>query len=170
MSLLSVPGAKEVVIELNSLSKSQNMAGWRVGTLTGAKERVDEVLRFKSNMDSGMFLPVQLAAAKALSLGKDWYDGVNAVYRDRRSKVFELLELLGCAFSRDQVGMFVWAKIPAGYADGYAMSDRILQGAGVFITPGGIFGPAGAGYVRVSLCSTTARLQESIDRIEKKKI
>ena len=170
MSLLSVPGAKEVVIELNSLSKSQNMAGWRVGTLAGAKERVDEVLRFKSNMDSGMFLPVQLAAAKALSLGKDWYDSVNAVYRDRRGKVFELLELLGCVFSRDQVGMFVWAKIPPAYADGYALSDRVLHEAGVFITPGGIFGPAGQGYVRVSLCSTTARLQESIDRIEKKKI
>jgi LL-diaminopimelate aminotransferase len=170
MSLLSVPGAKEVVIELNSLSKSQNMAGWRVGTLVGAKERVEEVLRFKSNMDSGMFLPIQLAAAKALSLGKDWYDSVNAVYRDRRGKVFELLELLGCAFSKDQVGMFVWAKIPTTYADGYALSDRVLHGAGVFITPGGIFGPAGMGYVRVSLCSTTARLQESIDRIQKQKI
>jgi LL-diaminopimelate aminotransferase len=170
MSLLSVPGAKEVVIELNSLSKSQNMAGWRVGTLTGAKERVDEVLRFKSNMDSGMFLPVQLAAAKALSLGKDWYDSVNAVYRDRRGKVFELLELLGCVFSRDQVGMFVWAKIPSGYADGYALSDRVLHGAGVFITPGGIFGPAGMGYVRVSLCSTKEKLQESIERIQKEKI
>jgi LL-diaminopimelate aminotransferase len=170
MSLLAVPGAKETVIELNSLSKSQNMAGWRVGTLSGAKERVDEVLRFKSNMDSGMFLPIQLAAAKALSLGKDWYDGVNAVYRDRRGKVFELLELLGCAFSRDQVGMFVWAKIPPTYADGYALSDRVLHGAGVFITPGGIFGPAGEGYVRVSLCSTKERLQESIDRIQKEKI
>jgi LL-diaminopimelate aminotransferase len=170
MSLLAVPGAKEAVIELNSLSKSQNMAGWRVGTLSGAKERVDEVLRFKSNMDSGMFLPVQLAAAKALSLGKDWYDSVNEVYRDRRGKVFELLELLGCAFSRDQVGMFVWAKIPPAYADGYALSDRVLHGAGVFITPGGIFGPAGEGYVRVSLCSTKERLQESIDRIQKEKI
>ncbi len=121
-------------------------------------------------MDSGMFLPVQLAAAKALSLGKDWYDSVNAVYRDRRGKVFELLELLGCVFSRDQVGMFVWAKIPAGYGDGYALSDRVLHGAGVFITPGGIFGPAGMGYVRVSLCSTTAKLQESIERVQKEKI
>jgi aspartate/methionine/tyrosine aminotransferase len=121
-------------------------------------------------MDSGMFLPVQLAAAKALSLGKDWYDGVNAVYRDRRGKVFELLELLGCDFSRDQVGMFVWAKIPAAYGDGYALSDQVLHGTGVFITPGGIFGPAGTGYVRVSLCSTTAKLQESIDRIQKGKI
>jgi aspartate/methionine/tyrosine aminotransferase len=167
MSLLSAPGAKEVVIELNSLSKSQNMAGWRVGTLAGAKERIDEVLRFKSNMDSGMFLPVQLAAATALSLGKDWYDSVNAVYRERRGFVFGLLELLNCDFSRDQVGMFVWAKIPGEYTDGYALSDKVLHGAGVFITPGGIFGPAGEGYVRVSLCSTKEKLQESIDRIKK---
>jgi len=167
MSLLSVPGSKEVVIELNSLSKSQNMAGWRVGSLSGAKERIDEVLRFKSNMDSGMFLPVQLAAVKALSLGKDWYDGVNAVYRERRTKVFELLELLDCAFSREQVGLFVWAKIPAKHKDGYALSDAALYGAGVFITPGGIFGPAGNGYVRVSLCSTKEKLQESIDRLKK---
>ncbi|HTI94432.1 MAG TPA: aminotransferase class I/II-fold pyridoxal phosphate-dependent enzyme [Puia sp.] len=166
MSLLSVPGAKDVVIELNSLSKSQNMAGWRVGTLSGAKERIDEVLRFKSNMDSGMFLPVQLAAAKALSLGKDWYDSVNAVYRERRGFVFGLLELLKCEFSRDQVGMFVWAKIPAGYKDGFELSDKVLHGAGVFITPGGIFGPAGHGYVRVSLCSTKEKLQESIERIK----
>jgi LL-diaminopimelate aminotransferase len=166
MSLLSVPGAKEVVIELNSLSKSQNMAGWRVGSLSGAKGRIDEVLRFKSNMDSGMFLPVQLAAAKALSLGKDWYDGVNAVYRERRTKVFGLLELLNCEFSREQVGLFVWAKIPGKYKDGYALSDAALYGTGVFITPGGIFGPAGDGYVRVSLCSTKEKLQESIDRIK----
>ena len=165
MSLLSVPGAKDVVIELNSLSKSQNMAGWRVGTLVGAKQRIDEVLRFKSNMDSGMFLPVQLAAAKALSLGKDWYDSVNAVYRARRGKVFDLLDLLGCDFSKDQVGMFVWAAIPAAYKDGYALSDRVLYEAGVFITPGGIFGPAGEKYVRVSLCATEEKIQESIDRV-----
>jgi LL-diaminopimelate aminotransferase len=165
MSLLGVPGAKDVVIELNSLSKSQNMAGWRVGILSGAKERIDEVLRFKSNMDSGMFLPVQLAAAKALSLGKDWYDSVNAVYRERRKKVFELLELLHCGFSREQAGMFVWAKIPASYKNGFELSDRVLQGANVFITPGGIFGSEGEGYVRVSLCSTGEKLQESIERV-----
>jgi aspartate/methionine/tyrosine aminotransferase len=165
MSLLSAPGARDVVIELNSLSKSQNMAGWRVGTLVGAKQRIDEVLRFKSNMDSGMFLPIQLAAAKALSLGKDWYDSVNAIYRARRGKVFDLLELLGCDFGKDQVGMFVWAAIPASYKDGYALSDRVLYEAGVFITPGGIFGPAGEKYVRVSLCSTEEKLQESIGRI-----
>jgi LL-diaminopimelate aminotransferase len=166
MSLLATPGAKEVVIELNSLSKSQNMAGWRVGTLSGAKERIDEVLRFKSNMDSGMFLPVQLAAAKALSLGKDWYDSVNAVYGERRGYVFELLELLKCGFSKDQVGMFVWAKIPSGSADGFALSDRVLYEAGVFITPGEIFGPAGVGYVRVSLCTPVEKLKDSINRIK----
>jgi aspartate/methionine/tyrosine aminotransferase len=165
MSLLAVDGAKEVVIELNSLSKSQNMAGWRVGTLAGAKQRIDEVLRFKSNMDSGMFLPVQLAAAKALSLGKEWYGGVNEVYRARRVKVLDLLEQLGCTFSREQAGLFVWAKVPVTYKDGYALSDRVLYEAGVFITPGGIFGAAGEGYVRVSLCSTGEKLQESIQRV-----
>ena len=166
MSLLSVPGARDVVIELNSLSKSQNMAGWRVGTLSGAKERIDEVLRFKSNMDSGMFLPVQLAAAKALSLGKDWYDSVNAVYRERRGYVFELLELLKCSFSKQQVGMFVWAKIPSGYKDGFALSDRVLYDAGVFITPGGIFGSEGDGYIRVSLCTPVDKFKESLNRIK----
>lgn len=110
MSLLSVEGAMEVVVELNSLSKSQNMAGWRVGTLCGAKERIEEVLRFKSNMDSGMFLPLQLAAAKALGLPKEWYDQVNAVYRARRTKVFELLTLLKCVYDEKQAGMFVWAR------------------------------------------------------------
>jgi LL-diaminopimelate aminotransferase len=170
MSLLSVPGSKETVIELNSLSKSQNMAGWRVGVMVGAKERIDEVLRFKSNMDSGMFLPVQLAAAKALSLGKEWYDGVNAVYRKRRVKVFELLQLLDCPFSRDQVGMFVWAEVPAEVESGFALSDLVLHGAGVFITPGGIFGQAGERYVRVSLCSPEEMLQESIERVKNYKI
>jgi LL-diaminopimelate aminotransferase len=165
MSLLAVEGAREVVIELNSLSKSQNMAGWRVGTLAGAKQRIDEVLRFKSNMDSGMFLPVQLAAAKALSLGKEWYESVNEVYRTRRVRVFELLEQLGCAFSGEQAGLFVWARVPGTYKDGYALSDRVLYEAGVFITPGGIFGAAGEGYVRVSLCSTGEKLQESIQRV-----
>lgn len=166
MSLLSVPGAKDTVIELNSLSKSQNMAGWRVGMLSGAKERIDEVLRFKSNMDSGMFLPAQLAAAKALGLTKEWYDGVNEAYRKRRNKVFDLLRLLNCTFSTDQAGMFVWAKIPGEYKDGFALSDAILYNANVFITPGGIFGSAGNGYVRVSLCSTEEKFQESISRIQ----
>jgi LL-diaminopimelate aminotransferase len=167
LSLLGVKGAKEVVIELNSLSKSHNMAGWRVGVLCGAKERIDEVLRFKSNMDSGMFLPVQLAAAKALSLDKSWYDEVNEVYKSRRGKARELLELLGCTFSLDQVGMFLWAKIPEGYADGFELSDRILQQSRVFITPGGIFGSAGDGFLRISLCSPREKFETSIERIKK---
>jgi aspartate/methionine/tyrosine aminotransferase len=165
MSLLSVQGAKEVVIELNSLSKSQNMAGWRVGMLCGAKERIDEILRFKSNMDSGMFLPVQLAAAKALSLGKAWYDDINTIYAARREKVFELLSILNANFSKTQVGMFVWAKIPEKYKDGYALSDDILYNANVFITPGGIFGSAGNEYIRVSLCGSIERFEEAINRI-----
>ncbi|WP_332736968.1 pyridoxal phosphate-dependent aminotransferase [Flavihumibacter sp.] len=167
LSLLSVPGAKDVVVELNSLSKSQNMAGWRVGMLAGAKERIDEIIRFKSNMDSGMFLPVQLAAAKALELGEDWYNSINAIYRKRRELVFDLLEMLNCSFDKNQVGMFVWAKIPNEYVDGYALSDKVLYEADVFITPGGIFGSAGNGYIRVSLCSPEEKLMEAINRVKK---
>ena len=165
MSLLSVEGAKDCVIELNSLSKSQNMAGWRVGMLCGAKERIEEVLRFKSNMDSGMFLPVQLAAAKALGLGKDWYDDVNKVYKERREKVFELLDLLKCKFSKEQAGMFVWAKIPSKYKTGFELSDDVLYNSNVFITPGGIFGDSGDKYLRVSLCAPVEKFEEAIWRI-----
>jgi LL-diaminopimelate aminotransferase len=166
VSLLSADGARDVVIELNSLSKSQNMAGWRVGVLVGAKERIDEVLRFKSNMDSGMFLPVQLAAAKALSLDKSWYNSVNSVYADRRKKVFHLLDLLGCTYSKQQVGMFVWARIPGNYKSGFELSDEVLYESNVFITPGGIFGNAGDAYIRVSLCSPVEKLDEAISRCE----
>ncbi len=166
MSILSIEGAKETAIELNSLSKSQNMAGWRVGMLVGAKERIDEVLRFKSNMDSGMFLPAQLAAATALGLPKSWYDSVNEVYRQRRDLVFGLLGLLNCRFSTTQAGMFVWASIPEGYKDGFALSDEVLYNANVFITPGGIFGSAGNNYIRVSLCSSEEKLRESISRVQ----
>jgi LL-diaminopimelate aminotransferase len=165
-SLLAVPGAKDIAVELNSLSKSHNLAGWRVGVLSGAKERIDEVLRFKSNMDSGMFLPAQLAAAKALQLPKSWYEEVNAVYKKRREKVFELLDLLQCVYDKNQAGMFVWAKIPPSYKTGYEVSDEVLYNTGVFITPGGIFGKAGDGYIRVSLCSAEERFAESIQRIK----
>ena len=166
-SLLSIEGAKEVVMELNSLSKSQNMAGWRVGMLVAAKERIDEVLRFKSNMDSGMFLPLQLAAATALGLDKSWYDSVNAIYRQRREKVFELLDVLECVYSKNQAGMFIWAKIPAGYKDGYALSDEVLYKSNVFITPGGIFGSAGDGFIRVSLCGSIEKFEEAIRRVSR---
>ena len=167
MSLLSVDGAKDVAIELNSLSKSHNMAGWRIGLLAGAKQRIDEVLRFKSNMDSGMFLPSQLAAARALQLGEDFHAEVNKVYRARREKVVELLQLLQCNFDEKQAGLFVWASLPHGYKDGYELSDKVLYESNVFITPGGIFGTAGDKYIRVSLCSSIEKITEAIERIKK---
>jgi aspartate/methionine/tyrosine aminotransferase len=169
-SLLSADGAKEVVIELNTLSKSHNMAGWRVGMLCASKERVDEVLRFKSNMDSGMFLPVQLAAATALSLGEDWHRQLNKVYEERRQKVYELLDVLHCSYSKLQAGLFLWAKIPAGFEDGFQLSDSVLEKAAVFITPGGIFGSAGNKYIRISLCAKTEKFEEAIERIQNKGI
>ncbi len=165
MSMLSIKGAKDGVIELNSLSKSHNMAGWRVGMLCGAKEKIEEVLRFKSNMDSGMFLPVQLAAAKALSLGQDWYDQVNSVYRKRREKVFQLLDSLNCEYSKEQAGLFVWAKIDNPFKNSYECSDHVLHTSYVFITPGGIFGNAGEKYIRVSLCATEEKIEEARHRI-----
>lgn len=165
-SLMSVEGAKDVAIELNSFSKSSNMAGWRVGMLIGNQERVNEILRFKSNMDSGMFLPLQMAAVKALALDKDWYTDLNNIYRARRAKVYVLLDLLNCTYDINHVGMFVWAKIPQQYEDGYQLSDKILSESAVFITPGGIFGSAGNSYIRVSLCTSEEKLQEAIDRIK----
>ncbi|ETZ24149.1 pyridoxal phosphate-dependent aminotransferase [Pedobacter sp. V48] len=165
VSLLEVPGAKEVVLELNSLSKSHNMAGWRIGMLCGSKERIEEVLRFKSNMDSGMFQPLQMAAAKALSLGAEWYSSINSIYSERRDKVYRILDILGCSYELKQVGLFVWAKIPDHYQDAYALSDEILYGANVFLTPGGIFGSQGNRYIRISLCGDLSRFEQAISRI-----
>ncbi|SHM13763.1 Aspartate/methionine/tyrosine aminotransferase [Chitinophaga jiangningensis] len=166
VSLLQEEGAMDVVLELNSLSKSSNMAGWRVGMLVGKAEFLNEVLRFKSNMDSGMFQPLQMAAVKALELGKDWYDSLNAIYRARREKVFQLLDMLHCEYDKNQVGMFVWAKIPATSQSGYELSDKVLYDARVFITPGGIFGSNGNGYIRVSLCQDVKVFDEAISRIQ----
>jgi len=165
MSILRIDGAKQCAVELNSLSKSHNMAGWRVGMLCGAAERIEEVLRFKSNMDSGMFLPIQLAAARGLSLGKEWYEQVNSVYVKRRKKVYQLLDALACRYSAKQAGLFVWARIPNGFNDGYDCSDHVLHNSRVFITPGGIFGSEGNNYVRVSLCATEEKIDEAIRRI-----
>ncbi|MGZ5255761.1 MAG: pyridoxal phosphate-dependent aminotransferase [Flavitalea sp.] len=165
-SILSIPGAREVAVELNSLSKSHNMAGWRIGMLCGSADKIDAVLRFRSNMDSGMFLPVQLAAAKALSLEKDWYDGINSVYRKRKEKaVFLVKNILGCTVEENQAGLFVWAKVPEIHTSGYALSDEVLHAAKVFITPGGIFGNAGDAFIRISLCSTEEKFDEAIERI-----
>ncbi|PHK98910.1 aminotransferase [Neolewinella marina] len=163
-SILSVPGAREVALELSSLSKAQNMAGWRVGVLAGAEAYLKTVLRFKSNMDSGMFLPVQEAATVALGLGREWYDRLNATYRERREVAFRIMDTLGCSYRRDQVGLFVWAKCPGGI-DGYGTCDRALYENQVFITPGGIFGPAGDEYVRISLCSPVPVLEEALSRL-----
>lgn len=168
-SLLAIAGAKGVAIELNSLSKSSNMAGWRIGMLVAAEERINEILRFKSNMDSGMFLPMQLAAAKALSLETSWYDKLNESYRKRREKVYEIMDMLGCIYSKKQVGLFVWAKIPDTFESAYQLSDSILERAKVFITPGGIFGTAGNQYIRISLCAKEDVLEEAIARIKEVK-
>jgi len=165
ISILSIPGSKDVAIELNSFSKTFNMAGWRIGMLLGASERISEVLRFKSNMDSGMFYPLQMAASKALSLDTDWYTELNKVYRKRREKVYELLDLLNCTYDKNQVGMFTWAKIADKYEDAYVLTDEILDKSRVFITPGGIFGSQGENHIRISLCAPESIFIEAIKRI-----
>ncbi|MCL7987188.1 aminotransferase class I/II-fold pyridoxal phosphate-dependent enzyme [Sphingobacterium sp. lm-10] len=166
MSIMAVEGAKDVAIELNSLSKSANMAGWRLGMLVAHPDRIDEILRFKSNMDSGMFFPLQAAAAVALSLDQSWYDELNTTYRERREKVFSIMDLLGCSYQKDQVGLFVWAKVPDEIKDAYALTDKVLYDANVFITPGGIFGEAGSQYIRISLCATVETFDQAIGRIQ----
>lgn len=166
LSLLEVDGAMDVAIELNSLSKSSNMAGWRIGMLVANATRIGEILRFKSNMDSGMFLPVQHAAAKALSLDKSWYESLNKEYTARRIKVYEIMDLLGCQYNQNQVGLFVWAKIPSQYENSYILADDVLYKSKVFITPGGIFGSAGEQYIRISLCGKIETLEAAIERLK----
>ena len=165
-SIMSVEGALDIAIELNSLSKSSNMAGWRIGMLIANENRIAEILRFKSNMDSGMFLPLQLAAVKALNLNKSWYTQLNDEYRARRKKVFEIMDLLGCQYDLNQVGLFVWAKIASPYKDCYELSDKVLYDAKVFITPGGIFGSAGDQFIRISLCANQATIEKAIARLK----
>lgn len=166
LSILSIEGALDVAIELNSLSKTANMAGWRVGMLLANENRINEILRFKSNMDSGMFLPLQLAAAKALSLDSAWHEANNAIYAERREKVFEIMDLLDCKYDKDQVGLFIWGRIPAVYKNSYELTDTSLNKAQVFITPGGIFGSEGEQYIRISLCSPIETLETAILRLK----
>ena len=167
MSLLAVEGAKDVVIELNSLSKSHNMAGWRIGVIFGAKSRIDEIIRFKSNMDSGMFLPLQEAAVVALRLDDEWYDEVNGGYYSREKRACELVDVLGCSYREGQAGLFIWARLPSDFdGDCYAFTEKILYTCGVFLTPGGIFGSEGDKYIRVSLCATEEVLERAILRIK----
>ncbi|MCC6461061.1 MAG: aminotransferase class I/II-fold pyridoxal phosphate-dependent enzyme [Saprospiraceae bacterium] len=166
ISILRAEGAFETALELNSLSKSHNLAGWRVGLVAGHAEHLQAILRFKSNMDSGQFQPVQLAAARALQLPEAWYQGLNDTYRERQGHAFALLKTLGCRFDEQQQGMFVWAEIPKGFRDGYDLSDRLLYEQDLFLTPGGIFGSAGDAYIRVSLCSPSAVLAEAQQRAQ----
>ncbi len=166
LSMLSLPGAIDYVLELNSLSKSHNMAGWRVGMLMASAQHISDVLTFKSNMDSGMFLPIQYAAAAALSKDEEWFFQLNAIYKQRREYVYQLLDSIGCTYSKTQNGLFVWAKIPIAYKDGFALSDALLYNCNVFITPGGIFGKNGKGYVRVSLCSNEAIIKQALNQIK----
>ncbi len=164
-SILSIPGAEEVALELNSLSKSHNMAGWRLGWVAGKKEYVDDVLRVKSNMDSGMFLPLQHAAAEALNAGEDWFNDVNKLYTDRKIIAQKILDELKCNYTTDQSGLFVWAKAPDGILDVERWIDEILYATKVFITPGFIFGDAGKRFIRISLCSSVDALEEALQRI-----
>ena len=168
LSLLSVEGAKECAIELNSLSKSHNMAGWRIGMIGGRKEWIDQIMRFKSNMDSGQFLPMQEAAAEALALGDEWYAELNDEYYAREEYGYRLLDALGCTYRKGQAGLFIWAELPKAFeGDCYAFSDRVLERCGVFVTPGGIFGSEGNRYIRISLCAKREQLAEAIEAIEK---
>ncbi len=167
LSIFQVPGAREVALELNSMSKSHNMAGWRVGWVAGEQEYLQMILRVKSNMDSGMFLPVQRAAIRALSLSDSWYEKNLGVYQHRRKAANRIFDILDCTYEDGQGGMFTWARVPDRVDDTEKWVDRILEKAGVFITPGHIFGSQGNRYVRISLCSSDHLLEEAAERIDK---
>ncbi len=165
MSLLQVPGAKDVAIEMNSLSKSHNMAGWRVAMLASNPRFVSWVQKVKSNVDSGQFRPVMLAAAKALDSPRSWYDDLNARYAARRVIAEEIMRTLGCSFDPKQRGMFLWGRIPDSEESGEALADRLLYEARVFIAPGFIFGSNGRRYIRISLCADERNLRRALQRI-----
>jgi aspartate/methionine/tyrosine aminotransferase len=160
-SLLAVDGAKETALELNSLSKSHSMAGWRIGMVAGKSEYIKNILKVKSNMDSGMFLPMQMAAVEALNNPESWYDTVNEVYIRRRKIVEEIMEILNCKYDKTQVGLFVWGSIPEEINNCEAYIED------VFITPGFIFGINGERYLRISLCANENRLKEAKERLLK---
>ena len=166
LSILSIPGAKDCCIEFNSMSKSHNMPGWRIGMLASNAEFVQWILKVKSNIDSGMYRAMQLAAATALQAEQDWYDGNNRNYRNRRKIAGEIMDVLGCTYDEKQVGMFLWGKIPDKYSDVEELTERILHQARVFITPGFIFGSNGKRYIRISLCCKDDKLAEALRRIK----
>lgn len=162
VSLLQVEGAKDIAMELNSLSKSHNMAGWRVGMLAASEQRITEVLRFKSNMDSGMFLPLQLAAATALGLGQQWYDSQNEEYYRREELGKAIFDVLGLEYAENQAGLFLWGRLPKGQ-NCYDFCDHLLYEKGIFLTPGGIFGSEGESYMRLSLCAPQQVLENVLE-------
>jgi LL-diaminopimelate aminotransferase len=166
LSLLSIEGAKDIALELNSLSKSHNMAGWRVGMVAGHSEYIKTILKVKSNMDSGMFLAMQKAAVEALGNQESWYGLINSVYIKRRRIVEEIMKLLNCSYDKSQVGLFIWGRIPEEIEECETYVEDILMKALVFITPGFIFGKNGERYIRISLCATEEKLNEAKKRIE----
>lgn len=163
-SILQIPGAREIAVELNSLSKSHNMAGWRMGMAASNPEFISWILKVKSNIDSGQFRPMMKAAVKALELPDEWYEEVNSHYRRRRRIAERIMDALGCAYDPKQVGLFVWGRIPEGEESSERFADRILEGADVFVTPGFIFGSEGERYIRISLCTTESRMEEALKR------
>lgn len=166
MSLLQVEGARDIAIEMNSMSKSHNMAGWRVAMLASNPTFISWILKVKSNIDSGQFRPVMLAAVKGLEAGKEWYDDVNATYAARRKVAEEIMTELGCTFDSRQTGLFLWGRIPDSVESSEALADSVLYNARVFITPGFIFGSNGTRYVRISLCATEQNMRRALDRIK----
>ena len=167
LSILSVPGAKDICIELNSMSKSHNMPGWRIGMLATNKTFKEWISKVKTNVDSGQFRPMLKAAALALKAGPEWYAGMNEVYARRRVIAEEILTALGCTWDPKQSGMFLWGRIPDTFVDAGQVADKVLYEANVFITPGFIFGSNGNRYIRLSLCCTEKNLSEALQRIKK---
>ena len=164
LSILSIDGAKETAIELNSLSKSFNMAGWRVGMLLGATPILEEVLKVKTQMDSGMFYGIQQGAIAALKVSSEWFENMNEIYQKRRKLIWQIAEALDCTFDKNTSGMFVWAKIPAG-KKAENIVDDLLYKHHIFIAPGTIFGSKGEGYIRFSLCVPEEKIKEALDRL-----
>ncbi|MBD5252052.1 MAG: aminotransferase class I/II-fold pyridoxal phosphate-dependent enzyme [Bacteroides sp.] len=165
MSIMSIPGAMEIAIELNSLSKSHNMPGWRVGVAVSNPTFISWILRIKSNIDSGQFKPLMLAAAKALREGPDWHSGLNKAYASRREIAEKIMTALGCSFDPKQSGLFLWGRIDRPDVNSEQLADRVLDEAKVFVTPGFIFGKNGDRYIRISLCAPEDKLTEALDRI-----
>lgn len=164
-SIFEIKGALECAIELNSLSKSHNMSGWRIGMLAGGEDYVKTVLKFKSNMDSGMFRAIQEGAITALGEGKEWFADLTKKYAERKEVAEKIIHLLNCTYQGNQSGMFLWARISSKYKDAKEVADEILYGANVFITPGNIFGSNGNKYIRISLCQPKELIEQARERI-----